>query len=312
MNLKEAYSLLGIPEGTNANAAKKKYKELTKKYHPDINKEPGAEDKFKKINEAYQVVSTGKSSDSPSHAPQGNPFGGGGNPFGRKERQVRNIEIFETLTFKEAVLGCERDLKFKRETKCASCNGNGQTPENNGCTNCGGQGRKVTRNGNVVQIESCNRCYGRVSYSSCSDCDGHGVMDADTTIKVRVPGGISNGDVLRLGGVGNYAGSFGPLEQYMDAFLHLSVTPHPTLKIENQDVVFEAGVSLLNSLKGGLVTVDTIDGKTKVTVPPKTKNLQEVIIPNLGVNGVGSQRVIINVRYPENIDGLVSYLEETK
>lgn len=312
MNLKEAYSLLDLPEGSNSAAAKKKYRALTKKYHPDISKEPDAEDKFKKINEAYQVVSTGKSTDAPAPQPQGNPFWGGGNPFGRKERQVRNIDTFETLSFKEAVLGCEREIKFKRETKCNSCNGGGQIQENNGCTNCGGQGRKVTQNGNVVQIETCNRCYGRSSYKSCSDCDGHGVMDADTTIKVKVPGGISNGDVLRLHGIGNYAGSFGPLEQYMDVFLHLSITPHPTLKIKDQDVVCEVGVSLLNALKGGLVTVDTINGTSKVKVPPQSKNLQEVTIPNLGVNGVGSQRVILNVRYPDNIDGLVSYLEEMK
>src|SRR5574338_532710 len=163
MNLKEAYSILEIPSTASAEEAKKKYRELTKKYHPDINKEAGAEDKFKKINEAYSVV-TGKGDVA---QPQGNPF----DPFGgMRQQKIRFHEVIElntTLSFKDSVLGRKQDLKYNRKAKCPNCNGQGQYNLNNGCDKCSGRGQIVMQQGGMVMIQTCDKCYGRVQTQSC-------------------------------------------------------------------------------------------------------------------------------------------------
>lgn len=309
MKLEEAYSILEIPKGTNPEDAKKKYRELTKKYHPDINKDPGAEDKFKKINEAYQVVSSGKSTDREDRAPQGygNPF----NPFGRQQHfQSSNIEITTILSFKESVLGCKKELKLNRKTKCKDCNGNGEVSQNNGCDKCGGKGQVVSRQGYSVMIETCNKCYGRTTVDPCNTCGTQGMLDAEATITVSVPGGVQNGNILRLGGMGNYAGNFGPMEQHTDVFLHLQVTPEPGLELVGGDVVSNLQISLLEALKGSRRTIKTILGDKEVEIKSKSRNKEEVIIPHVGVNRQGNQRVILDVQYPENIEKLVDLLSE--
>ena len=116
MKLAEAYNILGLAPGATPEEVKKQYRKLTKEFHPDINKDPGAEDKFKKINEANQVITTGKSTDPMSGgAPAGNPFSG--NPFGRQTAfiEVEHVEIYTTISFTDSVLGTKKELKFTRK-----------------------------------------------------------------------------------------------------------------------------------------------------------------------------------------------------
>jgi molecular chaperone DnaJ len=310
MNIKEAYSILEIPETTSPEEAKKKYRKLTKQYHPDVNKEPGAEDKFKKINEAYQVVSSGKSTDREDLSWQSNI-----NPFNtnvrRKHYQADNIQLHTTISFAESVLGCSREIKISRKNKCKDCDGQGETSLNNGCTKCGGRGQIVGRQGNTIMVQTCDKCGGRTQKTSCKHCNGNGVLDVESSVNVSIPGGILDSNVLRLSGMGHYVGNFMMMEQYTDAHLHVKVTADNDLKIEGKDVVFTLEVSLLDALKGCQREVRTIKGSQDVQVPVMSKNKEEIVIKGLGVGGTGNQRIVLNVQYPDDVSEIINVLNNS-
>lgn len=308
MNVKEAYSILEIPQTATPEEAKKKYRELTKKLHPDVNKEPGAEDKFKKINEAYQVISSGKSTDREDIHWQSSA---GFNPFGRQHIiYSENIELHTTISFKESVLGCKQDLSFNRHAKCKECGGQGEVSIHNGCDKCGGQGRFIRRRGGMVFIQTCDKCMGRTQTESCTGCNGDGFVDAEASINVTIPAGVSDGNILRLGGMGHYVGNFGPLEQHTDAHLHITVRPEPGLSLVGKDVVSTLSISLLDALKGCVRDIKTINGMESVQVNPLSRNKEEIVLPGLGVSGGGNHRVVLDVQYPDNTKKLFEALEE--
>lgn len=316
MNLKEAYSILEIPQTSTPEEAKKKYRELTKKYHPDVNKDTGAEDKFKKINEAYQVVSSGKSTDREDVQWQhssGFKQTGNFNPFGRQHVVFQdNIELHTAISFKESILGCKKDLQFARHAKCKECDGHGEINLNNGCDKCGGQGRFLKRQSGMVFIQTCDKCMGRSQTDICKNCSRDGFVDAEASINVTIPGGVSNGSILRLIGMGHYMGSFGPLEQHTDAHLHITVKPDPELSLAGKDVVFNLSIPLLDALKGCSRNVKTINGSAQVDIKPLSRNKDEIILSGMGVNGSGVQRVILDVKYPSDTAKLIDALIEEK
>jgi len=307
MNLQQAYSILEIPQTSTPEEAKKKYRDLTKKFHPDVNKDPGAEDKFKKINEAYQIVSSGKGTDKePLQWQRQSGF----NPFGNQHQvhMAENIDLFCTISFKDAVLGCKKELKFNRNIKCKACNGQGEITLNNGCKKCGGRGQIIGKNGNMVFAQTCDSCFGKSETKSCSTCKNNGFVDSQASIEVNIIPGRQNGDILRLAGMGHYFGAFGPFEQNTDAHLHITVTAEKDLFLDGMHVVTNLNISLLDAINGCKKTVKTIDGEKEVEVKPLSKNKEEVIVPKLGVNREGNQRVILEVQYPEDISSLVSAL----
>jgi molecular chaperone DnaJ len=314
MNLNEAYSILELSPGVSPEDAKKKYRELTKKYHPDVNKEEGAEDKFKRINEAYQVVSTGKSTDKEDFIPQQhNPFGGFnpfGNPFGGTHRVIRaeNIDLFTQISFVESVLGCKKEITYQRKNKCQECDGQGDKKINNGCDKCGGQGQIVGKQGNMIFTRTCDKCWGRTQTIACTACINTGVIDTTSSVSVTIPGGVVNGNILRLGGMGNYIGNIMGSDTNTDVMLHITVTPNDTLSIQGMDVISSINISLLEAIIGTKSVVATIDGEKEIIIPRLTKNKDEVIIPNLGVSRIGSQKVILHVEYPEDTEELVKVL----
>lgn len=305
MNLKEAYATLELAQGTSPEEAKKKYRELTKKYHPDVNKEPGAENKFKKINEAYQIIQTGKGTDPQDRR---SSYHQGG--FHRQQVvQLENVEVRQTISFKESVLGCKKEIKYSRHSKCQDCGGAGEIKLNNGCKTCGGKGQVVNRQGNMVMVSTCSECHGQTNITMCSACHGNGTVHADVSVHVSVPAGILDGNILRLQGMGNYAGSFmGLADQHTDAFLHINVMPEPGLSIEGTSVVSHLTISLLDALRGCKQKVKTISGEKEIQVKPQSRNRDEVIIPRQGVSGTGDQKVILDVEYPKNTDKLIGVL----
>ena len=319
MNLQEAYNILGLKQGCPPEEAKKKYKELTKKYHPDINKEPGADDKFKTINAAYQCVSTGKGTDREDFEFESSdfPFGGfpfGFNPFARNTSNRRKnnpsiINIPLTVSFKDSVFGFKHNLKFNRNIKCETCNGEGQQPIHNGCDNCNGSGQVVQKQGFTVFVSTCNKCRGKREVKKCNSCNENGYVDAEVSISVNIPGGVTTGNSLRLGGMGHYVGQFMGNDQYTDAFLTLTVESDSNFILQDEDVIFTLNLSLLEAVKGCTKTVPTLLEDKEITIPALSKNKEEIILPNLGVNKIGNQRVILEVNYPENINNLISLLE---
>lgn len=316
MNLKEAYSILELSETASPDEAKKRYRDLTKKFHPDINKEPGAEDKFKKINEAYQVVSSGKGTDREEPSwPTHNPFSGFGgfNPFNQNQHkihQTNHIPLNTTISFAESVLGCKKDLKFSRNIKCIPCNGNGNSVINNGCDKCGGKGKITKQQGNMVIVRTCDKCYGKTQTQPCTSCNSKGTLPTDVSITVSIPGGIENANVLRINQMGNYVTTYGPLDQHTDAHLHVSVTPEAGLKLDGMDVVSELEISLLEAITGGSKSINTILGSKDINIKPMSNNKDEILIPQLGVNKIGNHKVILKTKYPEDIDSLVAHLSK--
>ena len=312
MNLQEAYSILELSQGASQDEAKKKYRELTKKYHPDINKEPGAEDKFKKINEAYGCIQSGKGTDIEEPVFTRNPFSGFGfNPFGNQRQrnyQPRHIQINETISFKESVFGCKKNISFNRKIKCPDCNGEGEQKLNNGCDKCHGIGTVTMRQGNMIFAMTCDKCGGMIKSQPCDKCNSTGAINSEASVEVNVPGGIRNGNILRLSGMGDFVGNFMSSEQHTDAHLLISVTPHPLLKLIDNDVVSTLTISLLESLTGCSKSIETLNGVQEIEIKPKSRNKEEVIIPKLGVNRIGSQRVIFDVQYPDDVSHLAEFL----
>lgn len=305
MNIKEAYGILEIPETATSDEAKRKFRELVKKYHPDLNKDEEASDKIKKINEAYQVVSTGKSTDREIPTPIRNPF----NPFGQQFIRIKPpINLQTTISFRESVLGCKKDIKFNRDIKCNNCGGAGEIAINNGCDKCSGKGQVTETRGAMVFIQTCPKCHGRTRVESCKTCSSNGSINSETTINVTIPGGLSHGNILRLAHMGDYLASMGPLDQYSDAHLHISVYPEKDLKIEGMDVVSVMNVSLLEALQGCRRLVNTISGDQEIEIKPKSRNKDEVIIPYLGVAGRGNHKIILEVYYPDNVSEIISLL----
>lgn len=308
MNLKEAYSTLEIPEGTSPEEAKKKYRELTKIWHPDVNKSPEAEPKFKKINEAFECVKNGKGNDR--EAPRSYP---GGNPFHRQQIILENVEIRLNIDFKESVLGCKKEVKYSRQAKCQACDGAGEIRLDNGCKRCGGKGQTTVKQRGMIFVSTCPQCLGKSSSEECKSCKGECIIHTDVSVHVSVPAGILNGNTLRLQGMGNYVGSvMGIMDQYTDAFCHITVTPDPDLSIDGKNVVSTISVPLMDALKGCTRIVKTIYGVYNIEIKPKSRNREEVIIPHLGVAGTGDQRVILDVQYPADTDKLIDLLGEVK
>lgn len=313
MKVAEAYSILEIPVGASPEEAKKKYRELTKKYHPDVNKDPGAEDKFKKINEAYQVISTGKSTDREdvvSRSRTYNPFGD--SPFGRSTiYEATHVQAQTTISFLDSVWGTKKEIKLSRRIKCVDCGGQGEKAINNGCAECGGRGQVVNRRNNTIMITPCTKCHGETKVEQCKTCAASGAVDTESSVQVTIPGGIVNGSTLRLGGMGNFAGTFMlGIDQYTDALLYINVIPEQGLTLENPHVISTIEISLLEAIKGCNKKVKTIVGQQNIEIKPMSRNGDIISIKGMGVNRVGDQRVILDVKYPEDINKLINILEE--
>jgi molecular chaperone DnaJ len=303
MNLQEAYRTLELNDGASEDEAKKKFKELSFKYHPDRNKDADAIDKFKKINEAYSYIKEGKHRQEHIRS----PFDGR-----HVYRQVENIDLYTTILFIDSVFGCKKEIKFKRHTKCHNCSGEGVIQLNNGCTTCGGKGNIITRQSNMIFSRTCDKCWGRREVKDCNICSGIGTLESEASASVNIPGGVESGVVLRLTGLGNYSGNFmGMVDQHTDVYLHLNVIQEPGLSLDGKDVVSEVDISLLEALQGCKKEVKTVSGNKEIEIKPLSKNKEEIIIPHLGVERVGNHRVSLNVAYPKDITKIVELLTES-
>lgn len=333
MNHREAFEVLGLPESSSKDEIKKTYRKLAGKYHPD--KSDGDAERFKKINEAYQFLETGKDF-GPSTPPANhyrndfidiedvirrsggfnvNPFST--NPFsGQRKKPQQNVseKTYDvTINFKESVIGCQRPLEFKRNVKCNDCNGDGFQAVNNGCKICKGTGFSVQQHANFIIQTACNSCGGMKKLESCKKCDESGAIEMNTTISYNIPPGVYKGkDVLHLRGIGDYMGSMMGSDHYSNVTIHVNIETMENLKIEGNDVLTTCDISLLDALQGTEMLIPSIDGLTKINIPPKSHNRDEIVLPNLGVNREGNERVIINIKYPEDLTSIINVLNQNK
>jgi len=332
------YDVLGVPRGASDDEIKKAYRKLARQYHPDVNKDPGAEERFKQINEAYSVLSDPEKRaqyDQFGHAAfedmgQGGGFGGFGFPgfddlgdlfseffggFGTRQSQRpqkgADLRYELTLEFEEAAFGVETEITIPRTEICDHCHGNQAEPGTPivTCPECNGSGQvrfvQQTPFGQFATTRTCPRCHGegKTFDTPCSQCYGSGTQRKMARVKVKVPAGINDGQSLRLGGKGEAGRRGGPPG---DLFVVVQVKPHKVFRREGQDVVIDVPISFVQAALGDEIEVPTLDGDVKLRIPEGTQSgkvlrLRNKGIPYLRGSGRGDQLVNIRVVTPTKL-----------
>ena len=307
-NKRDYYEVLGVSKGASEDEIKRAYKKLARKYHPDMN--PGdkeAEEKFKEVNEANEVLSDpdkkarydqfGFAGVDPNYGAGGGygaggfdfgdlgdifgsffggGFGGGGQRRRNGPQRGESIRMSVSVDFTEAAFGCEKEVTVERSEQCPTCKGNGcapgTTPEV--CPDCHGSGA-VTQSQRtpfgVMQTQAvCGKCRGtgKIIHQPCPDCHGSGRARKRKTVKVNIPAGIDNGQTISLRGQGHAGKNGGPNG---DLLITVMVKPHDIFRREGTSVFCEAPITFTQAVLGAEMEIPTIDGKVKYTIPEGTQ-----------------------------------------
>lgn len=343
---RDYYEVLGVSRSAGEDEMKKAYRKLAKQYHPDMN--PGnaeAEARFKEVNEAYEVLSDkdkrakydqfGHAGVDPNFGAGG--FGGGGfgdfdlgdlfgsffgggfgggfsgqsRPNPNAPKRGASLRAAITITFEEAMQGCEKELNLNRVESCDSCHGSGCAAGTTAevCPDCRGSGQiRIQRGAGGFAFTStapCSRCRGtgKLIHQPCSDCGGAGQVRRQRKIKVRIPAGIDDGQAISLRGEGNGGVNGGPAG---DLIVNVSVLPDFQFERNGYDLYLEQPVSFSQATLGAELQIDTIDGPVKYTLPPGTQTgttfrLRGKGVPQVNGRGRGDQYVTVKVTVPTNL-----------
>jgi molecular chaperone DnaJ len=335
---RDFYDVLEVSRGATPDELKRAFRKKAMEFHPDRNKEPDAEAKFKEATRAYEVLSDADMRaryDRFGHAgvdgaggagPQGfegfGNFDGFGDIFdaffgGTRTRRRRgpvrggDLRVSLDLQFEEAVFGVERDLAYTRNERCDECRGvgaaEGTQPET--CPECNGAGelRRSQQSifGQFVNVVMCGRCEGegRVITNPCPGCRGTGRVKRDRTISVKVPAGVEGGQQIRLSGEGEVGARGG---EAGNLYVVLNVKPHPQFERVENHILLELPVNIAAATLGSNVTIPTLDGEMELEVPAGTQSGEDFVIrgkgvPNLRGNGRGDMVVRVTVVIPEDL-----------
>ena len=324
-----------MPRHASDEALKRAFRKLAFQYHPDRNKDPGAEEKFKEINEAYQVLSDPEKRRRYDHYGRvdiegGFPdfgfgglgdvfesfFGGFGTPFARTDQRVPHkgdsLQSHLTLSFKEAVFGCSKEVEMQRIEFCSSCHGIGSKPGTNPetCPDCRGTGqvRRVQQSifGRFTHITTCSRCggSGTVISNPCPQCQGRGRIKVKQRIRVDIPAGVDDGQRLRLDGEGS-AGLYGGPPG--DLYVTFSVKPHNLFQRDGSDILYELSINFAQAALGDEIRVPSLDGRVDLKIPPGTQSgkifrLKGKGIPHIDGKGRGDLLVKVDIITPQRLD----------
>lgn len=330
---RDYYEILGVPRNASGEEIKKAFRKLAFQYHPDHNNESGAEEKFKELNEAYEVLSDARkraSYDRYGNVATADWFGtedivgGLGDIFDaffggttsrvqhRSPQRGANLRANITLSFEEAVFGTDVQFEISRIENCSECHGLGSqagtSPQK--CTNCNGNGeiRQTQQSffGRFVHTTPCPHCGGEgtVIKNPCHQCTGSGKERVKRKLTVTVPPGIDESYQMRLsheGEVGRYGGPPG------DIHINFSIKPHKFFVRKDFDIFYELPINFAQAALGDELDVPTLDGIMKLKIPPGTQNgeafrLKGKGVPRLHSRGKGDQMVIIRVVTPTSMD----------
>jgi molecular chaperone DnaJ len=337
---RDYYEVLGVPNDADEKAIKEAFRALALKYHPDRNKEPDAEARFKEIAEAYAVLSDPKKRaeyDARGYAgvagfsPEdlfggidfeeifgGHDFGFGGNIFDRLFRRHRgpargvNLEVGLEIPLERVISGGEETVRFPRTSACPVCHGSGARPGTSPrkCTECDGTGRKVFKrqqqNITIQQFATCPACQGRGEFidKPCHECHGSGEVERTDTITVKIPVGVEEGMALRVAGHGMASPESGGTPG--DLFVVIRSQPDPRFERQGVDLWRTQTLELTDAVLGTTVEVPTLDEAVTVTIAPGTQpdsvlRLRGKGLPAFGAGPQGDLYLNVRVRIPEHL-----------
>lgn len=324
--------MLELPRNASADDIRRAYRNLAKKYHPDVNNSPDAEDRFKEINEAYAVLSDDERKaayDRYGHAGlKGMPmdfdfgindifeqffgFGMGGRSRRQGPRRGPDLRYELKLDFEEAVFGADKEIEFSRMELCSVCDGSGAEPGTSPtrCTQCNGSGevRQVRQTflGQMVNVATCPSCGGKGEQidSPCRNCQGRGQERKTVKREIPVPAGVDSGTQIRVAGEGEPGANGGPPG---DLYVVMNVRPHKYFQRRGDDIVLDLGINVAQAALGADIKVPTVDGEEDLRIPNGTQSgkvlrLSKKGVPHLRRDGRGDQLVIVSVEIPRHLD----------
>jgi molecular chaperone DnaJ len=336
---RDYYEILGVARTCSDDDIKKAYRRLALQYHPDRNNAPEATERFKEATEAYQVLSDSEKRslyDRYGHSAFDRAGGAGTVDFsnfvglsiedlfesffgtpgqrGARQRVQRGQDLRYDLhiTLEEAVFGTSKEISLTKNVTCTKCTGSGMEPgsQPTKCPSCEGSGeiRRVQQSifGQFVNVTLCNRCggEGQIIANPCTQCQGHGVVRAKSTVEIDVPAGADEGIQLRLNGQGEPAPR-GGVPGHLYVVLH--VQPHRFLKRQGNDLLLEMPINVSQAALGDEFDVPTLDGKElNLKIPAGTQSgriirLRGEGVPFLREHGRGDLQVHIKVRTPTDL-----------
>jgi molecular chaperone DnaJ len=330
---RDYYEVLGVPRDASETEIKKAFRRLARELHPDVNKEPDAEDRFKEAAEAYEVLSDAerrRTYDAYGHEglrsggyDPGAGFGsiddifqaffGGGFGFGGGRRAAAggDVAIAVEIELAEVATGVRREVTYDVVDACEHCHGNGAEPGTpiSACERCGGSGelRAVTRTpfGQMVRSAVCDVCggAGKVPQTPCEVCSGSGRTRQSRTSTIEVPAGIEDGQRMRISGAG-HAGE--PGAPAGDLYVEVRVAEDERFERDGTDLISTASIPATEAMLGTTVTVPTLEGEEEIEVEPGTQPGHQYVLKGIGLPRLsgrrrGNQRVILEVFVPTNL-----------
>ncbi len=338
MQKKDYYEILGLQKGASEAEIKSAFRKLAKKYHPDINKETGSEEKFKEISEAYSVLSDPeKKANYDRFGHEGANFGGGAGfsgfqggfgdidlddilgdlfnfGFGRSNRRNsskrpmpgEDVLVSMKLTFEEAVFGCKKELSLTLDETCKKCSGLGGH-EKEDCPKCNGRGRVISEQRTIFGVfqseTTCPNCHGDgyIFKTKCNACKGLGHVKENKDILVNVPSGVNTGSRLKISGKGP-AGQNGG--ENGDIYIEFKVASHPLFERNENDIYLTIPLTITEAVLGTKKEIPTIYGNVYLDIKPGTNTNDKYRLKGKGVEvkgNKGDMYVIANVIIPSKL-----------
>jgi len=338
---RDFYEVLGVNRNADTSEIKKAYRRLARQYHPDVSEEPGAEEKFKEVNEAYEVLSdeTKRATyDRFGHAGLGGAgaggfggfsgfgardpfeifeevfgsfgFGGGNRRSRTGPRRGADLRYDLPLDFKEAIFGAEKEIEIMRQETCEECKGDGAAPGSRPlrCPDCNGAGEVRRQAGFFINIVTCSRCQGsgQIITNPCPVCSGSGKITKTKKLNVKIPAGVDTGNQIRLAGEGE-AGSRGGPRGNLYVVIH--VKPHPYFRRIENNIHLELIINIAQAALGDEVEIPTLEGNEKRPISPGTQTGDNIVLRNKGVpklrrdgSHVGRGNLIVTIQVQTPID----------
>lgn len=338
MEKRDYYEVLGVAKDADDKTIKSAFRKLAKKYHPDVNKDADAPEKFKEAQEAYAVLSDAdkrRQYDQYGHAAFDQMNGGAGYDFsgfdfgdifseifgsgfgfggsssssrGNRRRKGSDKLMRVNLNFEEAVFGTKKTINIPVSSDCQSCDGKGGHGEKK-CSTCHGTGVVTTEQrtmfGSFMSRTTCPTCHGDgISFDSvCSKCHGTGKTTKNTDIEVKIPAGVDTGNQLRVPGKGEAGSNGGPNG---DLYLEFNVKDHELFMRDNDDIYLELPITITEAVLGCKKEIPTLYGNVKLTIPEGSESGDKHRLKGKGIENIrsgvnGNMYVILRIIVPKKL-----------